>query len=136
MENLPLFVQSLAAFGGYFALAIGMLLIFTLVYTWVTPHDEFALIRQNNLAASLAFGGALLGFALPMASAVANSLSWVDGASWGLVALVVQTLTFKVLQLLLRDLSLRISQGELAAGVFTGLASVAVGLLNAACMTY
>ncbi|MED5523317.1 DUF350 domain-containing protein [Gallaecimonas pentaromativorans] len=132
----PVYLQSLAAFVGYFALAAGMLLVFVWIYTWVTPHDEFALIRQNNVAASLAFGGALVGFAIPMASAVANSQSWVDGAIWGLVALVVQLLTFKVLQRLLADLPARISQGEAAAGIFTGLASVAVGLLNAACMTY
>ncbi|WP_115719753.1 DUF350 domain-containing protein [Gallaecimonas mangrovi] len=136
MEPLSIYAQALAAFAGYFALAIGMLLIFILIYTWMTPHDEFGLIRQNNVAASLAFGGALLGFALPMASAVANSMSWIDGAIWGLVALVVQILTFKVLQSLLKGLSERITEGELAAGIFVGLTSVAVGLLNAACMTY
>ncbi|WKE66289.1 DUF350 domain-containing protein [Gallaecimonas kandeliae] len=136
MDSFPLHAQYLGAFAGYFALAIGLLWLFCLIYTWVTPHDELALIRQNNIAASLAFGGALLGFALPMASAVANSMNWLDAAAWGLVALLVQLLTFKALQWLLGELSARITRDEMAPGLFVGLASVAVGLLNAACMTY
>ena len=81
------------AFLAYFALAILMLLIFIRRYTWVTPHDELALIRENNSAASVAFGGALIGFSLPLSSAITHSLSLLDCALWGTIALIVQVLT-------------------------------------------
>jgi hypothetical protein len=39
-------------------------------YTRVTPHDEFKLIRDNDPAAAIALGLSLLGFVLPLVSAI------------------------------------------------------------------
>ena len=129
-------LAGLPAFLAYFALAIALVLVFIRIYTWVTPQDELALIRANNSAAALAFGGALIGFAWPLASAITHSLSLLDCAIWGAVALVVQVLTFVVLRFSLKQLPERIAQGELAAGAFSAAVAIAVGMLNAACMSY
>lgn len=129
-------LAGIPSFLAYFALAVVLLLIFIRLYTWVTPHDEFALIRANNPAAAIAFAGALVGFAWPLASAITNSMSLLDCAIWGAVALVVQVLTFLISSAALKQLPNRITQGELAAGIFSAGCSVTVGMLNAACMTY
>ncbi|MGP9799509.1 DUF350 domain-containing protein [Rheinheimera sp. NSM] len=129
-------LAGLPAFAAYFALAIVLLLLFIRLYTWVTPHDEFGLIRANNPAAAIAFGGALIGFAWPLASAITHSMSLLDCAIWGGVALVVQVLTFVLSSVALKQLPQRITQGELAAGIFSAACSVTVGMLNAACMSY
>ncbi len=129
-------LNGLPAFLAYFAMAIVLLLLFIRIYTWVTPQDELALIRANNVAAALAFGGALIGFALPLASAITNSMSLLDCAVWGAVALVVQVLTFVVLRVAIKQLPERINQGEIATGSFVAASAIAVGLINAACMTY
>lgn len=129
-------LNGLPAFLAYFAMAIVLLLLFIRIYTWVTPQDELALIRANNVAAALAFGGALIGFALPLASAITNSMSLLDCAVWGAVALVVQVLTFVVLRVAITQLPERINQGEVATGSFVAASAIAVGLINAACMTY
>ena len=129
-------LSGLPAFLIYFVLAIALLFMFTLIYTWITPHNELELIRANNAEADIAFGGALVGFALPLSSAFCNSLSLLDCAIWGLVALVVQVLTFLVLRMLLKQLPERIAQGETAVGIFAAASAIAVGMLNAACMTY
>ncbi|MDP2714290.1 DUF350 domain-containing protein [Rheinheimera sp.] len=129
-------LAGLPAFAAYFALAIVLLLLFIRLYTWVTPHDEFGLIRANNPAAAIAFGGALIGFAWPLASAITHSMSLLDCAIWGGVALVVQVLTFVISSAALKQLPQRITQGELAAGIFSAACSVTVGMLNAACMSY
>lgn len=129
-------LNGLPSFLAYFALGLVLVLIFIRVYTWVTPQDELALIRANNSAAALAFGGALIGFALPLASAITYSMSLLDCAVWGLLALLVQILTFVVLRISLKHLPERINQGEVAAGIFSAAVAVAVGLINAACMTY
>ena len=128
-------LAGIAPFLAYFALAIVLTLVFVSIYTWLTPHDELALIRANNSAAALAFGGALIGFALPLASAITHSMSLLDCAIWGAVALIVQALTFIVLRLSLKNLPERIQQGEMAAAIFVAASAVAVGLINAACMS-
>lgn len=125
----------LPAFLTYFGVAVLLLLVFGFVYTRLTAHDEFALIRQGNAAASTAFGGSLLGFVLPLCSAVIHSVSLVDFAIWGVIALVIQIATFFVLRIFLTNLSQKITSNDVAAGVFVALASVSVGAINAACMT-
>nr|WP_324257814.1 DUF350 domain-containing protein [Cellvibrio fontiphilus] len=129
-------LNGLPAFLAYFAMAIVLLLLFIRIYSWVTPQDELTLIKANNAAAALAFGGALIGFALPLSSAITHSLSLLDCAVWGAVALVVQVLTFVVLRVAIRQLPERINQGEIATGIFVAATAIAVGLINAACMTY
>ncbi|WP_039911843.1 DUF350 domain-containing protein [Cellvibrio mixtus] len=129
-------LDGLPPFLAYFAVAIVLVLIFVRLYTWVTPQDELALIRANNPAAALAFGGALIGFALPLSSAITHSLSLADCAIWGAVALIVQVLTFVVLRLSLKQLPERINNGEIATGILSAATAIAVGLINAACMSY
>lgn len=129
-------LNGIPPFLAYFAVAIVLILIFVRIYTWVTPQDELALIKANNAAAALAFGGALIGFALPLSSAITHSLSLLDCAVWGAVALIVQVLTFVVLRVAVKQLPERINQGEIATGIFVATAAIAVGLINAACMSY
>lgn len=129
-------LATLPAFLEYFALAIALTLAFLLAYVWATPHREYALIRANNLAAATSFGGALIGFALPLASAISHSVSLADCAIWGVIALIVQILTFFAARLLITDLPSRIERDERAAAIFVAALSIGVGLLNAACMTY
>lgn len=129
-------LSGLPSFLLYFVVAIVLLLLFVRLYTWVTPQDEFALIRANNAAAAIAFAGALIGFSWPLASAITNSASLLDCAIWGAVALVVQIVTFFIAELVLKQLPQRITRGELASGIFSATCSVSIGVLNAACMTY
>ncbi|MBT1446570.1 DUF350 domain-containing protein [Shewanella sp. JM162201] len=136
LDTLYASAQGLPAFAAYFGLAAAALLLFARIYSWLTPHHELALIREGNSAAAIAFGGALIGFALPLSSAIKNSLSLPDCALWALVALLVQLLTFVCVRLTLRQLPARISNGDVAAGVFMASVAIAVGLLNAASMTY
>jgi putative membrane protein len=131
--------QSLAglpSFLFYFATAIGLLLLFLAAYILITPYREIALIREGNAAAAASLSGAILGFVLPLASAITHSVGLLDMAAWGLIALVIQLLAYGVGRLLLPDLARAIPAGQVATGVFLGALSLAIGILNAACMTY
>ena len=81
------------------ATAIALTLFYVVIYMWVTPHPEIKLIRENNMAASLAFAGSLIGFCVPLASAITNSVSLVDVAVWGVVALLVQIAIFYLVRI-------------------------------------
>ncbi len=87
------------------------------------------------MAAALAIGGSLLGFCLPLASAIANSVYLADVVIWGIVALLVQIALFYIVRLPIPKISERIENGEMASGLWLGGASLAGGVINAASMT-
>ena len=123
-------------FGLAFLAAGGFALIFKAVYRWITPHDEGALIRAGNSAAAVTLGGALIGYVIPLASALTQTHSLPEFVSWALLAGVIQISTFwLVRRIVLRDLSARIERGEVASAVYMMMISIAVGIVNAACMT-
>ena len=134
-------MQSLAGldnFALYFGLSIVFLFIFKLVYALVTPHDEWKLVKEEkNVAATIGFGGAIIGFAIALGSAASNSVAVVDFAIWALVAVIAQSLAFAILRFsFMPKIAERINNNEVSAGVMLASMSIAVGLLNAACMTY
>ena len=126
---------------GHFILAFGLaclfLAIFKRVFQWSTPYDEAALIRDGNVAASIALGGAIIGFALPVASALSQTESMVEFAAWAALAGAVQIVAFLIVRaLVVKDVHARIERGEVATGIYLAAVAVAVGLINAASMTY
>jgi putative membrane protein len=138
MESIQLSLSGLTSFALYFSIALVLLLMFKYVYVFITPHDEWKLVKEEqNTAAATGFIGAVIGFALALASAATNSVSLVDFAVWGVIALIAQTIAFAIVRyLFMPRIVQRINDNELSAGIVLGGTSIAVGLLNAACMTY
>lgn len=128
------YLSGLPNFLMYFATAMGLVAVFTFLYVRVTPHDEFALIRRGNVAAVPALLGAILGFVLPLTSAMAHSVNWIDFVIWGVIAGIVQVAAFTIARLLMPDVSDRIARGELVGGIWPGGVAVIFGTLNAASM--
>jgi putative membrane protein len=135
MSNWALSLAGLPAFLIYFGIAIALLLAFAFLYTRATSHDEMALIREGKSAASVALGGSLIAFVLPLCSAIIHSVSLLDFVIWAAIALIIQLGTFFAVRLFVPNLSQRIANNEMAAGLFVGLVSIAIGAINAACMT-
>lgn len=129
-------LQGLGSFLLYFVAAIAVVVVFVLIYTAVTPHRELALIRAGNTAGAVALSGAVLGFTLPVANVVAQSVSIVDMLIWSAVALVAQLVLYLLAGWVLRDLSRHLEEGNLAAAITLAAAALVIGLLNAACLTY
>lgn len=127
--------QSVLSFLVYIVVAAVLFGLFQMAYTRLTPHKEFVQIREGNVAAAIALGGALIGFALPASNVIAYSISILDVVIWAVIAAVVQLLAFTATNLVLKDLSARITRGELAAAIYAASVSISVGFLNSACMT-
>lgn len=129
-------LATLPGFLGYFVTGVVLLAAAMWVYLKVTPHDELGMIRAGNAAAAVMLAGAMLGFTLPIASAFAHSLNLVDAAVWALVALAVQiAVFFAVARLLGGEWRAAMERGEVAGAVLKASVSVAVGMLNAACLS-
>jgi putative membrane protein len=127
-----------AAVLGFLSYILGAALLFALfqfIYTRITPHKEFELIRSGNVAAAIALGGAIIGFAIPASNVIAYSISLLDFVVWAVIAAFVQLLAFLLTSLVLKGTSERIKKGEIAAGIYVAAVAISVGMLNAACMT-
>src|SRR5688500_17534347 len=83
---LDYFIGALPHFLAYFAAALALAVAFLALYVMVTPHREFTLIREGNAAAATQLVGTFLGFAIPVAVVISNSVSLPDMLLWGAVA--------------------------------------------------
>lgn len=128
-------IAGLPAFLSYFCLSVVAVILYLAIYMAITPHNEFELIRKDKPGAALSLGLSLLGFALPVASAVAHADDIFECAIWSLIALVVQIIAYYGVRIVMPDISQRIAAGEMAAAIWLGLASLTAGLLSAASMS-
>ena len=120
----------------YLGVSLAYLALFVALYIRVTPYREMQLIREGNMAASFSLSGAILGFIVPLASAITHSVSLIDMAIWGLIAMAVQIAAFVVVKICIPSITRDIPQDKGAQGFFLGSLSLGVGLLNAACMSF
>ncbi len=111
-----------------FALLVAALVI----YVWITPHKEFALIRDGNVAAAITLSGALLGLAIPLAFCMAASVSVYEILIWGAVTLILQIIAFRIVHLFIRDLPQRIERGEISTAIFLFSCKLSVAAITAA----
>ena len=127
LTNLPNFLL-------YFGASVVLFAAFLAIYTRLVPLHEWRLIREGNTAVALALAGAMLGFALPLAVAIARSANLADMAVWAAVSLVLQLLCFTALRLLRRNAAAALARGDMAEAILLSSGSVVLGLLNAACL--
>ncbi|MDH0729180.1 DUF350 domain-containing protein [Pseudomonas sichuanensis] len=133
--RMSLNAQAVIGFILYISVALVLFWLFQFIYTHLTPHREFALIRDNNSAAAVALGGALIGFSLPASNIIAYSVGLLDFVVWVVIAAVVQLLAFAITSMVLKGLASRIAKGEMAAAIYAAAVAISVGFLNSACMT-
>ncbi|HKA44691.1 MAG TPA: DUF350 domain-containing protein [Burkholderiales bacterium] len=136
MDILKFSIAGLPWFALYLAATLVLFLVFLVIYLRITPYREIALIREGNSAAAASISGAMLGFVIPLANAVVQSANIADMVLWGVIALIVQLLVYSVVTRIIPDIGRGIPEGKVAEGVFLGALSVAIGILNAACITY
>jgi putative membrane protein len=130
------FKEGATAFLLAFVVAGLFTIAFKYIYQWITPYNEKALIRAGNVSAAIALAGALIGYVLPLASALSHTVSLPEFAAWAALAGVIQIAAFTGVRLVaLPDVKARVENGETSIGIYLAGISIAVGLLNAACMT-
>lgn len=119
----------------YIAVSFALLGLFLLVYTRITPHREFRLIREGNVAAALSLGGAVLGFSLTLSSSIQHNATFEMFLLWAFGAFAVQVVAYLVVARALRNVSEAITADNRGMGALMGVISLAVGMVNAACLT-
>lgn len=136
MQNVWQSVAGFPQFILYFALVLLLLAVFFAIYQWVTPYHETSLIREGNTAAAITLSGAIVGFVLPLASAVAHSVNPLDMIVWGVIAMLTQIAIFLVVCRIIPGTKEAIPHGKVAPATLLASVSISVGILNAVCITY
>ena len=102
------------------------------VYAAITPFNERELLTRGNAAAGLVLAGSVVSLAIPLAATLATSSALLDIVIWGVIALILQLVTFGLMTLFIRDLRHQIDAGNVAAACPLVAAQIAIALLNAA----
>jgi putative membrane protein len=116
-------------------IALAILIIGTVIYVWMTPWEDLKLVREGNTAAGIALGGIILGLGIPIAACIPGAVSHWDILFWGVVTLILQMVTFKVLDFILRGLPSRIESGEVGAAIVLTAAKLSVAAIVAAAVS-
>ena len=132
---LASYLPALISYLSYLASGIGLLMGFTLLYLKITPYDELALIREGCTAAALSLVGALIGFSLALGSSALHVNRFEYFILWGALAGVIQILVYVVLTRCIKGMPLAIMENNLAVGTLAGGISIAVGVINAGCLS-
>jgi putative membrane protein len=128
-------MAGLPAFLLYFVVGLALIAAFAAIYLRMTAHDEIALIRNGNLSAAIAFGGNLVGFAVPLEKAIAQASSIPDCVLWAIAAMIIQFGAYGLARILIPDLSRKIEEDRLPSAAMLAVVAVISGTLAAASMT-
>ncbi len=128
-------LSKLGLFLAFFGMAALLLAAFLAAYTLITPIREWELLRAGNQAVALSLGGAVIGFALPLAGAIQQTHSLMDMVITAVIALIVQLACAEAMSLIRRERGEALARGDMAEAILRASFSVAIGLLNAACLT-
>jgi putative membrane protein len=123
----------------YLGVSLALLLVGLFLMEITTKVKEFALMAKGNKAASYVLGGRLLGLAIVLYSALANSISLLDMVIWGAVGIAAQIIVFYLTEWLTPhrfNVSQSIEDDNRAVGLFLLLLSVSIGIVIAGCLTY
>ena len=132
-------IELYIGFISFFFITLVLVVVFLYLYALVTPYDDYKLIfEDNNIAAALGFGGAIIGVSIPLYSALVNSVSYTDFVIWGVIAILIQLIFALVVTRISGKYSLesKISQGVVPVGILMAFLSICIGLLNAGSMSY
>jgi putative membrane protein len=128
------FVEGFPDFLIYGGVTLGLLTAGCVIHILLTPMKEMKLIREGNVAAGIGVGAVIVGLAIPMAACLSSATSVYDLLIWGVVAILLQMLAFRVVDLALRDLPKRIERNEIGAAVVLAAVKLATAFVMAAAL--
>ncbi|MEM7728763.1 MAG: DUF350 domain-containing protein [Pseudomonadota bacterium] len=123
-QGFPLLVVYLLAVTAIFVAAL-------LLYVWLTPHKEFALVGQGNMAAAVHLSSLILALSLPLAACMIHKVSLGDVAVWGTVSVALQLFLFRMTDMVFRGIPALIEDGVVAPALVLGAFKLAGSIVLA-----
>lgn len=117
------------------AVTLAVFLLGLVAFAALSPWKEAGLVRDRNLAATVSLSLAMVGLALTLGANLEAAASVGEVVLWGLAAVTIQLLLFRLCDLVLKGLPRRIAEGDMSAGLFLGGLRLATALILAAALT-
>jgi putative membrane protein len=87
------------------------------IYVKLTPHKEFALVADGNMAAAVHLSATVISLALPLAACLVNKIGLVDVLVWGTFSLFLQLFLFRLTDAIFRGMPALIEANVVAPTV-------------------
>jgi putative membrane protein len=110
---------------------LALFVIGLMIYVILTPHKELTLIRDGNASAALAFGGVVVGLAIPLGACLTHMNGVIEILVWGTFTLLIQLIVFRFTDMFLRGLPRRIQENDVAAAIFLMAVKIGVAIILA-----
>ncbi len=126
------FVKSFPEFLLQAGVTLALLITGCIVHVLLTPMKEMKLIREGNISAGISVAAVIVGLAIPMSACLETATSVYNILIWGVVAILLQLLAFRIADLLLRDLPKRIERDEMGSALVLAAIKVSAAMVMAA----
>lgn len=122
----------------YFGTALLMFIIGISITVLLTPQKEFTLIKNGVFAATLAYGGKMLGLALIIGAALENCVNYTDLIIYSSLGIVLQLVTYFVFDLVTKNIKFKeeIEKNNIAVGGLIAFVAVSIGFIGGKALTY
>ncbi len=123
-QGFPLLLLYLAAVAGIFVVAL-------VLYVKLTPHREFELVGQGNMAAAVHLSSLIIALSLPLAACLIHKISLEDVAVWGTVSVFLQLFLFRITDMIFRGIPELIERDVVAPALVLGAFKIAGSIVLA-----
>lgn len=124
----------------YQGVGSAILLLGTLLFVLKSKMPDFKLIiEEGNIAVAIKLIGHLIGVGIVMYGSLVNSVSLLDFTVWALYGVIVQLITYLLVEYVLFfkvSLIKKVEEGNVAVAIFLLGVSVAIALVVAGSLTY
>lgn len=128
-------MQPFYSYVAYLIAASVLLVVFVGLYMRLTPYSEIDLIRDGRVAPAISLGGATIGLSLTLASSILHNDTLVMFLIWAACGMLVQALVYILLSYTVPRMAEALENDNVAMGTLMATLSLAVGIVNAACMS-
>ncbi|MES2676901.1 MAG: DUF350 domain-containing protein [Pseudomonadota bacterium] len=125
-------ISGIPYFLSFLLTALAIVFLGVWVYSRITPYDELELIKKRNISASISLSATIIGITLPIAFCLASSVNIYDLIIWGFVSLIVQILMFFLMDKILKDISQKVQEDNIAATLLYSMSKISSAIILSA----
>lgn len=123
-RGFPTLIFYLVAVAAVFILAL-------FVYVKLTPHREFKLVSEGNMAAAIHLSSLIIALSLPLAACLVYKVSVIDVVLWGVVSVSLQLFLFRMTDMIFRGIPDLIEKDVAAPALVLGAFKISGSIILA-----
>ena len=110
---------------------IGIFVILTVTYRWMTHQRFIEYVSNHNIAAAISFGSVQLSYAIPLAACLIGSVNVLDIVVWAFPIGLVQFICFLVFDAIFQNLPRRVEHNEVSVALMVAATRISIAIIVA-----